>query len=1018
MPAGKAVGEDGQPSSVEPEVRSPHPLARTQRLMPASAKEAVAERTFEAVVFDWDGTAVPDRGADGAALRARVEALCAAGVHLFVMSGTHVGNIDRQLQARPTGPGWLHLCLNRGSEVFQVRSDGPELWWRRSASVEEQAALDRAGRLLAEQLGARGLGVRVVPLRLNRRKIDLIPEPAWADTPKARIGELLGAVTERLNAAGFAGLSEVVALALSAARTAGLDNPRVTSDGKHVEIGLTDKSDSARWAASWLAERGITGRLILVGGDEFGSVGAVPGSDSYLLVPELARALFVSVGAEPGGVPPGVVHAAGGPAQFLGLLDAQLARRRDRRVPAIDDDPTWVIALPEQRALERAAEAIGTLANGWAGIRGAREEDGPNTAPLFAVNGIYTSGAAQRLLPGPLWTDLRVRAGRRDKRLVDLRTGVLARTSHDASRLSTLRFVSVAHPDALALRAEGSASYLESGATFAAAEDDVGLEREDRGEVRLARTADRGGGGITVAARDWQQITGDTRVVERLAAWVADRSQPPAWEQAAAGLAGVERLGFDRLLAAHREAWAGLWADAEIKIDGDAETELAARFATFHLLGVAPENGEATVGARGLTGPAYGGHVFWDADVFVLPDLAAIRPAAARSMLEYRVRRLPAARAAAAAEGLVGARFPWESANDGTDVTPRSARGHKGELIPIRTGEREAHIVAAVAWGACEYVAWTGDTEFLEGPGRELILDTARYWASRARVDQDGRAHLRGVMGPDEYHEVVDDNAYTNVMARWNLRQAARLVDQMGGDTAEADEWRRLAESLVDGWDPVRGVYEQFAGYWGLEPLLVADVADTPVAADILLGAERVTGSQLIKQADVVMLHYLVPDEVAAGSLAANLAFYEPRTAHGSSLSLAVHAALFARAREPDRALKLFRLAARLDLDDLTGTTAGGLHLAAMGGLWRALACGFLGMRPYGELLCIDPCLPDAWEALTLGFRFRGDRLRVRASREAVTIDCTRPLHVRVAGGPPELIVPPAATFSLERSDT
>jgi trehalose/maltose hydrolase-like predicted phosphorylase len=263
---------------------------------------------------------------------------------------------------------------------------------------------------------------------------------------------------------------------------------------------------------------------------------------------------------------------------------------------------------------------------------------------------------------------------------------------------------------------------------------------------------------------------------------------------------------------------------------------------------------------------------------------------------------------------------------------------------------------------------------------------------------------------------VVDDNAYTNVMARWNLRRAASLAAQLGRDDAEAAGWGRLADALVDGWDPECGRYEQFAGYWDLEPLLVADFAEPPVAADVLLGADRVTGSQLIKQADVLMLHHLVPQEVPPGSLDANLAFYEPCTAHGSSLSPAIHAALFARARQPERALDLFRVAARLDLDDITGTTAGGLHLATMGGVWQALAYGFLGLRPEPRHLVIDPCLPADWDALALRFRLRGDRLAVRADHETVTLDCTRPLRIRVAGGAPRRCDPPGATFPLETS--
>jgi trehalose/maltose hydrolase-like predicted phosphorylase len=978
----------------------------------------LTETTFEAVVVDWDGTVVPDRRADASAARAGVAALCAAGVHVVVVSGTHVGNVDGQLAARPAGPGRLHLCLNRGSEVFEATLDGPALRWRRTATRDEEQALDRAADLAVERLRACGIDARVVSTRLNRRKIDLVPEPAWADPPKARIGDLLAAVTRRLAGAGLAGLAEVVAIATEAARTAGLADPRITSDVKHVEIGLTDKSDSARWAAAWLAERGITGGLVLVGGDEFGPLGGVAGSDSLMLVAELARAPAVSVGVEPGGCPERVLHVGGGPPRLLEILGSQLTRRRDHRVPSIDRDPAWVLPLPTGPHVQRAAEALGALANGWAGSRGTYEEDGPASMPLFAVTGMYTVGPVPELLAGPRWDalaiasvaeDPEVRVG--DERVVDLRTGVLAR--HDRSGLRTLRFLSAARPAALALRAEAPPSRLHRGGGLAPG-GDATFERARRRGADLARVRTPADGGIALAAGDRDRVTGGRRTVERLAAWTAARSRVPAWPEALEALEELDGVGFDGLLAEHRRAWARRWADAEVRIEGHAGDELAARFAVFHLLGAAPDEGEAAVGARGLTGRAYGGHVFWDADVFVLPALAAIRPAAARAMLEYRIRRLPAARAAATRRGRRGARFPWESAGDGADVTPTRAPGRHGELVPIHTGERQEHIVADVAWSACRYAEWTGDTALLTGPGRPLLVDTARYWASRIRRDAEGRAHLDDVMGPDEYHAGVDDNAYTNVLARWHLRRAADLIEATGGDGGEAADWRTLADALVDGYDPERGLYEQFAGYWGLEPLLATQVAPPPVAADLVLGAERVAGSQLIKQADVVMLHHLVPDEVVPGSLAADLAHYEPRTAHGSSLSPAIYAAQLARARRPDDALALFRLAARLDLDDITGTTAGGLHLATFGGVWQALADGFLGLRPAGETLGIDPCVPGAWDALGLRFRFRGHPVGVRVEADRVDVSCREPLAVRIAAGPVRRCEPPGTTLPLE----
>jgi hypothetical protein len=549
----------------------------------------------------------------------------------------------------------------------------------------------------------------------------------------------------------------------------------------------------------------------------------------------------------------------------------------------------------------------------------------------------------------------------------------------------------------MGLRAEGPEAHLRPGNPLRPPRKTVGFAREARDHTVGAITGTPSAE-IAMAAQDKTVESPARRMVERLATWVASPIGRTDLGDAQQLLGAAERLGFDRLLAEHRESWAQCWSDAEVTIEGDPESELAARFAVFHLLSAAGDGDETAVGARGLTGDGYAGHVFWDADVFVLPALAAIRPAAARAMLEYRIRRLPAAQALARARGFDGARFPCESAGDGSDVTPRFVRGMDDELVPIATGSHEEHIVADVAWSAMHYAAWTGDSAFLAGGGGDLVVETARYWASRIQTSADGRAHLYGMMGPDEYHDIVDDNAYTNVMARWNIRRGAEMLVR-AGDSDTATTWTALADRLVDGWDPQRQLYEQFIGYFDLEPLLMSEVAPPPVAVDRLLGAERVAGSQLIKQADVLMLHHLVPEEVMAGSLEPCVAYYEPRTAHGSSLSPAIHASLLARAGEPERALELFRLAARLDLDDLTGTTADGVHLATMGGVWQALAFGFLGVSAAGGALAVRPCLPEAWRALVLRFRFVGRRVGIRAEHDRVTISSDPPLLVRVGDG-------------------
>ncbi len=238
-------------------------------------------------------------------------------------------------------------------------------------------------------------------------------------------------------------------------------------------------------------------------------------------------------------------------------------------------------------------------------------------------------------------------------------------------------------------------------------------------------------------------------------------------------------------------------------------------------------------------------------------------------------------------------------------------------------------------------------------------------------------------------------------MARWNLRRAAMDdgADDVG--TEERRRWLEIADALVDGYDPDTGIYEQFAGFARLEPLIIKEVAPhRPIAADVLLGAERVARAQVIKQADVLLLHHLVPDEVVPGSLEPNLRFYESRTAHGSSLSPATHAALEARARDFDRALEALRLAARMDLDDLTGSAGAGLHLATMGGLWQALAFGFAGLRPRNGMLHVDPVLPPAWSALELSVLFRGAKVRIRKERAHLSINTDRRTPVVVGGTP------------------
>jgi len=681
-------------------------------------------------------------------------------------------------------------------------------------------------------------------------------------------------------------------------------------------------------------------------------------------------------------------------------------------------DPTWCLVVEDaeedREDLVRVAESWCCLADGRVGTRGILEEDHDPASAVVAA-GLYepADGVAETLVPLPSWCGLPLQAtlppGRR---VLDLRDGLLTRVTDSGGRqLRTARFACAGRPGTGVLVAEADPRLL--------AGEPASVGTAPHGEEpapvpRLWRSPFGGGAMVGTDTRVTGGRTGPDRptTFERLAVHDVSTRRTPRPAAATRRLARAVALGPSGLLAEQRRAWGRRWAASDVEISGDPEVTLAVRFSLFHLLSSATRRGEAAVGARGLTGPAYAGHVFWDTDAFVLPVLAAVDRRSARAVLEYRLRRLDVARARAAADGRDGARFPWESAHDGGDVTPRFGVDQHGTRVPIRTGDLEEHVTADVAWGAWRYAAWSGDWSFLAGPAYPLLVETARFWATRVRRDGRGRAHIDQVIGPDEYHEDVDDNAFTNVMARWNLRRAAELVERVragrdggkrvtGGEVDEAGAWRETADALVDGYDRTSGRYEQFAGYDRLTPVLATDLGTPPLPADLLLGPQRLAATQVIKQADVLMAHFLVPGETAPGSLDANLEHYLPRCAHGSSLSPSVHATLLARAGRPDEALALLALAIAVDLEDLTETTAGGLHLANLGGIWQAVIHGFAGVKvdgPDDRALVIDPHLPRGWDELRIALNWHGTPLRLTCRTDSVHVAASAPVTVQVHG--------------------
>ncbi len=664
--------------------------------------------------------------------------------------------------------------------------------------------------------------------------------------------------------------------------------------------------------------------------------------------------------------------------------------------PARPFDPAWCLEAPPGAA-PTAIESQLCVADGLVGTRAVLEEDhDPRVDPVL-VSGLYEPAEVgnEHLLPAPSWATLPLVDGiPSGRRVLDLRDGLLHRDAGVGPRaVRSVRFACHGRPGTQVLVAEVPAAMLDGHATRGLA-----------GTTTDRRVSPLGGGVAVAASTALRSADGGPSAVftlERVADYVVSTHRAPAASEATRRLRASTREGPAALLDRQRTFWDERWRVADLEVVGDVEMTRTLRACLFHLAGSGRRRGESAIGARGLTGPSYGGHVFWDTEAYVLPALAAIDPSAARAALEYRIRRLGPARLRAALEGRDGARFPWESGSTGDEVTPEWGIDQNGQVIPIATGRQECHITAVVAWAAWRYAAWHGGWAFLEGPGRPLLVDTARYWASRIRTDAAGRGHIDGVIGPDEYHEGVDDNAFTNLMARWNLHRAADLVEHAGGDVDEASDWRRAADALVDNLDPATGRYEQFAGYDALIPRLVADIGDPPFPADIVLGHAGVRASQVIKQADVLMAHYLIPDGVAPRSLAANLGHYLPRTCHGSSLSPGVHAALLARSDRPDEALELLRTAAAVDFDDLSGNEDGGLHMANLGALWRAVVHGFAGLSmpgPGDRSPSVAPCLPAAWEEVRVRVRWRGTPLRLACRHDRVHVASDRPLTVTVHG--------------------
>lgn len=469
------------------------------------------------------------------------------------------------------------------------------------------------------------------------------------------------------------------------------------------------------------------------------------------------------------------------------------------------------------------------------------------------------------------------------------------------------------------------------------------------------------------------------------------------------------RAGFGGLYRVHREAFDRFWDMAAIRIEGALPEEQAAiEFAQYHLAGMVPwEDGGYSAGAKGLTGEGYKGHVFWDTELFIMPFFTMMFPQVSRNLLLYRYRGLPGARKKAEEYGYSGAMYPWESASDGTEETPLYAAMdiHTGKAAKVWSGIKEHHVTADIIHGLLDYYHMTGDDRFMEQYGCEMVLETAVFWCSRAAWNEEKKMlEIKDVIGPDEYTEHVDNNAYTNYMAYENVKAAAGILDSWEHGLADAyrskgwdSKFRFFLEHIYLPKPNAEGIIPQDDTFLGKRELPDIGRYRDADARQLILkdySRSRVVDMQVLKQADVVMLLELLPERFDAETVKRNIAFYETRTIHDSSLSLCAHGEAEAIAGNMDMAEVFWKKALEIDLGQGYKDSGTGIHAASLGGILNCVLRGFAGIRTVhdpdsrgkarmpGNGIYAVPHLPEHWKSMQFSVMDHGKRKQVTVAKQ------------------------------------
>ncbi|WP_190211769.1 glycoside hydrolase family 65 protein [Kitasatospora indigofera] len=520
-----------------------------------------------------------------------------------------------------------------------------------------------------------------------------------------------------------------------------------------------------------------------------------------------------------------------------------------------------------------------------------------------------------------------------------------------------------------------------SGIRVAAGMDHI-IEGPEGFESTVESHEDQGRVSVTTVLRPGERL----KVVKFIAyGWSATRSLPAVRDQVEAALTAARYTGWDGLVAEQSSYLKDFWDSSDIEIDGDVELQQAVRFAIFHVLQAGARSEERAIPAKGLTGPGYDGHSFWDTETFVLPVLTYCLPGAVNQALRWRHTTLPLARERAGQLGLAGAVFPW-----------RTIRGEEcSGYWPA--GTAAFHIGADIASAVVRYVRATGDVAFEKEYGLELLVETARMWRSLGHHDAEGQFRIEGVTGPDEYSAVADNNVFTNLMAQSNLRNAAEAATRhqpeaaaLGVDTEEMAAWRDAAGAMFIPYDEKLGVHPQADGFtdhqfWDFE-------GTPPEKYPLLLHFPYfdLYRKQVVKQADLVLAMQLRGDAFTDEQKARNFAYYERLTVRDSSLSACTQAVIAAEVGQLDLAYDYTAEAAMMDLHDLGGNTRDGLHMASLAGACIALVAGFGGLRDHNGTLAFRPRLPSGLRRLTFSMQIRKCLLEVRITHAGTTYTLRR----------------------------